>query len=78
MKASVEVQKAMEHDDRIGFFLPVNPGFLVAGMLYREGASFPDVFHAFDGIEPMTIAVPETNGTQLSVARAASMEGKAK
>ena len=78
MKASVEVQKAMEDDERIGFFLSVNAGALTAGMLYREWTTFPSVFHAFDGITPMMTAVPETNGTQLSVARAASMEGQAK
>ena len=78
MKASVEVQNAMEDDDRIGFFLSVNAGFFVAGMLYRGWTDFPSVFYAFDSITPMTIAVPETNGTQLSAARAASMAGLAK
>ena len=79
MKASMEVQKAMEDDGRIGFFLSVNPGFLIAGMLYRgECTASPSVFHVFDDITPMTIAVPPTNGTQLSAAKASSMEGKIK
>ena len=79
MKASLEVQKAMEEDDRIGFFLSINAGFFVAGMLYRgESTTAPSVFSAFDDIAPMTIAVPDTNGTQLSLAKASSMEGKIK
>jgi len=68
----------MDIDDRIGFFLSVNAGFLVAGMVYRGETGFPDVFHAFDDITPMMVAVPETMGTQLSAARAASMTGAAK
>ena len=79
MEASLEVQKAMEDDGRIGFFLSVNPGFLVVGMLYRgECTTSPSVFNVFDDITPMTTAVPPTNGTQFSVAKASSMEGKIK
>jgi hypothetical protein len=75
MKAAVEVQKAMDEDDHIGFFLVVQAAYLVAGMLYKGySQSPPGVFHAFDGIVPITTAVPETNGTQLSVARAAAMD----
>jgi len=68
----------MEEDDRIGFFLSINAGFLVAGMLYRGETDFPDVFHAFDDITPMMVAVPETKGTQLSCAKASSIVGVAK
>jgi hypothetical protein len=79
MKASMEVQKAMDEDDRIGFFLSINTGFFVAGMLYRgECTAAPSVFHAFDDITPMAVPVPETKGTQLSVTQAASIEGKFK
>lgn len=78
IKASVEVQKAMEEDDRIGFFLVVNAGFFVAGMLYRGQTTFPAIFHAFDGIEPMMTAVPETQGSQLSATKASAMNDEAK
>jgi len=74
MEASVAVQKAMDVDDRIGFFLSVNAGFLVAGMLFRGPASEAvKAFSAFDGITPMQVAVPETEGTQLSGAHAFSL-----
>lgn len=75
MQAAVEVQKAMDEDDHIGFFLTVQANYLVAGMLYKGySQSVPSVFHAFDGIVPITTAVPETNGTQLSAARAAAID----
>lgn len=75
MEAAIKVQMAMDEDDRIGFFLVVQPACLIAGMLYRgHSETMPSAFHAFDGIEPLTTAVPETNGTQLSVARAAAMD----
>lgn len=78
MKAAVDVQIAMANDDRIGFFLSVNADFLVAGMLYRGEAPASSVFQAFDKITPMMTAVPETKGTQLSVAQASVMPGQAK
>jgi hypothetical protein len=79
MRATILIQRAMESDDRIGFFLSVNAGFLVVGMLYRgECTTPPSVFNAFEEISPMTIAVPETNGTQLSATKALAMEGKIK
>lgn len=75
----MDVQKAMEEDDRIGFFLSLNVGFFVAGMLYRgECATAPVVFSAFDNITPMAVPFPETNLTQLSVAKAISILGKKK
>ncbi|KAI9711712.1 MAG: hypothetical protein M1820_001856 [Bogoriella megaspora] len=78
-EASIEVQKAMEYDDRIGFFLVVNPSLFVAGILYRgECTSAPKVFHAFDGIEPIQMAIPPTNGTDLSATRVLAMDGEGK
>lgn len=65
IKASLKVQQAMEDDDRIGFFLSINPGFFVAGMLYRgECTSAPAVFNVFDNITPIATPVPETNASQ--------------
>ncbi|KAF2497905.1 FAD-binding domain-containing protein [Lophium mytilinum] len=78
MEACAKVQKAMEDDDRIGFFLNVNAGFFVTGMLYRGSTEPGSAFTAFDDIPIMASPVPETRGTQLSVARASAMEGDAK
>lgn len=78
MKAAVEVEKAMVEDDRVGFFLIADTGSLTAGMLYRGWTTFPDAFHAFDGIEPLMTVVPPTNGTQFSVASASALENIAK
>jgi hypothetical protein len=78
MKATVELQNDMEVDYRIGFFLSVNAGFIVGVMVYLGGTLLPSVFQAFDGIEPMMTAVPETLGTQASTCLAASTEGVAK
>lgn len=78
MKAAVEVQSAMDEEDHIGFFLSVHAGILVAGMLWRGEMPPKTAFSAFDGIEPLQIAVPETKGTQASVTQAASMAGGGK
>lgn len=79
MKASMKVQEAMEEDDRIGFFLSINTSFFVAGLLYMGGCTTsPSVFSIFNDIVPMATAVPETNGTQLSAAKALNIEGKMK
>ncbi|PVH92286.1 FAD-binding domain-containing protein [Periconia macrospinosa] len=78
MQAAVEVEKAMDKDDKIGFFLSVATGTLTAGMLYREWTDFPSVFRAFDDIPVLMEAVPPTNGTQLSVAKVTAIENIAK
>jgi hypothetical protein len=78
MKATVELQNDMEVDHRIGFFLSVNAGFIVGVMAYLGGTPPPSVFQAFNGIEPMMTAVPETLGTHGSTCLAASTEGVAK
>ncbi|KAF4620240.1 hypothetical protein G7Y89_g14580 [Cudoniella acicularis] len=74
MAAAVSVQKAMENDSRIGFFLNINTGFITAGMLYLGWQDKPPkAFKAFDEITPMQIAIPETNGTHLEIARLLAM-----
>lgn len=78
MKATVEIENAMEHDDRIGFFLSVAPGTLTAGLLYRGQADFPEVFRAFDGIPVLMEAIPPTNGTLLDVAKVTAVAGISK
>jgi hypothetical protein len=78
-KAAMEVQQAMEEDDRIGFFLSINVGVFVAGMLYRgQPTSAPSVFKVFDDITPVATPFPESHGTQLSIAKAFNMAGKKK
>lgn len=74
MQAVVEVEEAMTKDDKIGFFLTVATGTLTAGMMYREWTDFPSIFHAFDGIPILMEAVPQTNGTQLSIPKATTID----
>lgn len=74
MKAAVEIEAAMEHDDRIGFFRSVATGTLTAGMLYRGEAEFPEVFRAFDVIPVLMEAIPPTNGTQSGLAKATAID----
>lgn len=79
MKATVEVQKTMEEDHRVSFFLSINAGFLVAGFVYRgQSSEMPAAFKAFDNIKPISAPVPETQGTQLSASKAFSIANKAK
>jgi hypothetical protein len=79
MKAAIQVQEAMETDDKIGFFLTANSGFFVVGMIYLGSQdSKPLAFEAFDGITPINVAVPGTNGTALSVAKACNIPHKVK
>ncbi|KAF8861918.1 FAD-binding domain-containing protein [Acephala macrosclerotiorum] len=79
MDATVKVQQAMEKNNRIGLFLSINPGFLVAGMLYKGQVSgTPSAFNVFDEITPMTVPLPETQGTQFSVVMASTMAEKKK
>ncbi|KAI9646850.1 hypothetical protein NHQ30_004850 [Ciborinia camelliae] len=75
MKATIEVQKAMLQDDRIGFFLSETPGGLTAGMVYKGQTSHPVAFKAFDNINPLVVAIPPTSGTFQSCALALSLTG---
>jgi hypothetical protein len=78
VKAAVKLQEAIEEDDHIGFFLSINAGFMVGGMVYLGDTPPSSAFQAFDGIEPMMTVVPETLGTHASAWRAAATEGIAK
>jgi hypothetical protein len=78
MKATIELQKSTEVDDRIRFFLSFKAGFIIGGMVYLGDTPPPSVFQAFDGIEPIMTPVPETLGTHASACRAAAAEGIAK
>jgi len=77
MSATVSVQKAMEEDDKIGLFVSVLKDMFVVGSLYR-GWDVPNVFEAFDSIPEAAVLMPETKGTQSSLARALSIAGNAK
>ncbi|KAH7395894.1 hypothetical protein BKA64DRAFT_72190 [Cadophora sp. MPI-SDFR-AT-0126] len=79
LKAAVEVQRAMETDDRVGFFLTCTGNSFVAGMLYLGWTDLPvPAFKAFNEIKPMMVIVPKTNGTAGSVAAAINMNEAAK
>lgn len=73
MKATEGIEHAMLDDAKIGFFLTLKPGVLVAGLLYNGGRPPSNVFSQFDAINSIAVPVPETISTQLSFARAASM-----
>jgi len=68
MNATTQVEAAMLKDNRIGFFLTDNPGSLTAGMVYRGGPPPASAFAAFNGITPLVVAIPPTNGTFQSCA----------
>lgn len=72
-EAIVEVQNAMETDDRIGLFATIMPESIVIGFIYRGGAPEAGVFGAFDHIEPASELMPATMGTQCSLARALAL-----
>lgn len=81
MRATVKVQKIMEEDYDIGFFLTVAAPFLVAGFVYKgQSSDMPCAYKAFDNIPPLSSPIPETQGTQLSVSKAfaSSIAHKAK
>jgi hypothetical protein len=62
MNATGQIEEAMLQDNRIGFFLSDAPGSLTAGMVYRGGPPPASAFQAFDGITPLLVAIPPTNG----------------
>ncbi|KAE8411403.1 6-hydroxy-D-nicotine oxidase [Aspergillus pseudocaelatus] len=71
-KATVAVQNAMEDDPKIGLFTNFNNGFVAVGLLYGDTpAEPPSAFESFYNLKSlMTIALPTTNGTLLSLAQA--------
>jgi hypothetical protein len=74
-EAIVEVENAMETDDRIGFWATMVPESIVIGFLYRGGEPKIGVFSAFDGIEPASEIMPAKIETQCSLARKLAMPG---
>ncbi|KAI0554740.1 FAD-binding domain-containing protein [Xylaria curta] len=69
LKATSRLQEAMEKDNKIGFFLNVVSGFMVAGLLYAEHSSVPpNAFDDFFKLQSLIApVVPTTNGTVLDL-----------
>ncbi|KAN0105974.1 FAD-binding domain containing protein [Hyaloscypha variabilis] len=78
MNATISVQKAIDHNDKIGLFVSVLKDMFVVGCIYRGWDVPPKTFGAFDNIAEVAILMPETKGTQQSLARALSITGNAK
>lgn len=65
MRASVQVQEAMEQDDKIGLIVIDGVGYLSVGILYRDWLdSPPEVYRFFEGIESIMEPIPAQNSTQ--------------
>ncbi|KAJ5266933.1 hypothetical protein N7478_009741 [Penicillium angulare] len=77
IKATIAVQEAMEADPKIGLFTNFNNGFVAVGLFYADTpVERPSAFKPFDKLDQeslMMAAVPTTNGTILSLARAMGM-----
>jgi hypothetical protein len=68
MSAIISVQKAMEENDKISSVVSVLKDMFVACFLYK-GWNVPNAFEAVDSIPTIAILMPETRGTQQSMAR---------
>jgi hypothetical protein len=67
----------MEENDKIGLVVSVLKDMFIACFLYR-GWDVPNAFEVFDSIPTLAIHMPETRGTQQSMARALSIASNAK
>ncbi|KAI0867101.1 FAD-binding domain-containing protein [Xylaria cubensis] len=69
LRATARLQEAMEKDNKIGFFLNVVSGFMVAGLLYAEHSDAPpQAFDEFFKLQSLVApVVPTTNGTVLEL-----------
>ncbi|KAL2683385.1 hypothetical protein Neosp_007855 [[Neocosmospora] mangrovei] len=72
INATVQVQNSMESDPKIGLFTSFNPGFVAVGLLYADQPT--EQVKAFEPFYKLgsllSTAVPQTNGTLLSLAQA--------
>ncbi|KAJ3534208.1 hypothetical protein NM208_g7635 [Fusarium decemcellulare] len=66
--ATVQVQKSMETDPKIGLFTNFNAGFVAVILLYADQPTEPiEAFRPFYDLKSiLTVALPTTNGTLLS------------
>ena len=72
LDATVEVQRAMETDPKIGYFVSLSVGIAFVGLLYADTpAEPPAVFEPFFKLPGLLSSmVPTSNGTILSLAKA--------
>ncbi|RMJ19360.1 hypothetical protein CDV36_000989 [Fusarium kuroshium] len=72
INATVKVQNSMESDPKIGLFTNFNPGFVAVGLLYADQPT--EQVKAFEPFYKLgsllSNAIPQTNGTLLSLAQA--------
>lgn len=80
INATVKVQNSMESDPKIGLFTNFNPGFVAVGLLYADQpAGQVKAFEPFYKLGSLlSNAVPQTNGTLLSLAQAMGHKQEAK
>lgn len=65
LKATVELQEAMQHDPKIGAFVNSQGTFIAAGIFYAEPVdTCPKAFDTFNNLGSLLqSAVPTSNGT---------------
>ncbi|KAJ3464807.1 hypothetical protein MRS44_009593 [Fusarium solani] len=70
INATVKVQNSMESDPKIGLFTNFNPGFVAVGLLYADQPTEQvNAFEPFYNLGSLlSTAIPQTNGTLLSLA----------
>ncbi|KAI0382241.1 6-hydroxy-D-nicotine oxidase [Hypomontagnella monticulosa] len=75
LHATIELQKAMESDPKIGTFVSVNPTFMAVGLLYADSeADQPKELKAFFNLKSLvSTAVPVTKGTIKSLVDAIAL-----
>ncbi|KAI0154982.1 6-hydroxy-D-nicotine oxidase [Xylariaceae sp. FL1272] len=77
LKATIQVQEAMELDPKIGLFVNFQPGACSVGLLYADTPAEPvRAFDPFLNLESLiSSAVPTTNGTIKSLVASIAYQG---
>jgi hypothetical protein len=70
LSATVQVQRAMEMDPKIGHFVNVGPQTMFVGKFYAQWSSSPSAFEGFSHLTPIQTLVPPMNGTLKSLVTA--------
>lgn len=81
LKATLEVQDAMEKDPKIGLFVNFNKGVVVVGLLYADHPEQPPAaFKPFHDLTSLIATIaPTANGTLFDLTKImAEPEGHAK
>lgn len=65
LRATIEVQKSMESDPKIGLFVSFNLTFVAVGLMYADTpAEIPAAFDTFLNLKSLTTtAIPWADGT---------------